>query len=67
MSKTNRQFKGKSYRQGHEPAELELTRIRRERKMHEYSQAYGGAIPANKEIELALREAAQEEQRQTWE
>lgn len=32
MSKTVRKFRGKVYRQGHEPCELELTRLRVERK-----------------------------------
>lgn len=31
MSKTVRKFRGKPYRQGHEPCELELTRIRKDR------------------------------------
>lgn len=31
MSKTNRKFKGKEYRQGHEPCELDLARRRQEK------------------------------------
>lgn len=49
MSKTNRKFKGKAYRQGHEPCELELTRKRAEKR--------------ERLIRDQLRQAAYEEQK----
>lgn len=48
MSKTKRNFKGKEYRQGHEPCELDLTRKRAEKR--------------ERQIREALRQAAYEEQ-----
>lgn len=49
MSKTKRKFKGKEYRQGHEPCELELTRRRAEKREHLEREA--------------LRQAAYEEEK----
>ena len=56
MGKTVRKFRGKPYRQGHEPAELELTRIRvalKEEAVSRWEQ---------EEIQEALASAAEQEQ-----
>lgn len=61
MSKTNRQFKGKAYRQGQEPAELDLTRIRAEKRT--LRREAGFKPDMRTEMDLALKEAALDEQK----
>lgn len=59
MSKTVRKFRGKAYRQGHEPCELELSRIRAERLSRAWDQRLD---LVDEEIDKILAEAAQLEQ-----
>ena len=58
MSNTIRKFRGKQYRQGHEPCELELTR-KRAKKLADFIES--GKF-REMEIQTALREAAAKEQ-----
>lgn len=57
MSKTVRKFRGKAYRQGHEPCELELER-KRAKKLAKFLQSEH----FDKAMQEALKEAAALEQ-----
>ena len=58
MSKTNRKFKSKEYRQGHEPAALNLERIRAQRKAILFADNFG---TSGEEIDAVFREAQRQE------
>ena len=66
MSKTKRNFKGKEYRQGHEPCELDLTRKRAEKRERLMRTQDHRLEMIDQEIDAigiqALREAVYEEQ-----
>lgn len=63
MSKTTRKFRGKAYRQGHEPCELELTRKRAEKRERQMRAMDYRFVEIDKEVENALKHIAIEEQK----